>query len=175
VENESATIRESLLRSSWPGSAPTRSSSTAASAHDRRSVAEIAAQRRVELVLNEGWLKTMEEFFKRAVRHARTTRRAMLRDRRGDRQSDRSLRFALESAGALLLTPGVPRELRRMLEEQIIPAAGEERLQATIHLKRSFLRARRIPRDALSPAWSSSCRRSVKLGFRAHYRSWRPS
>jgi nicotinamide-nucleotide amidase len=71
-----------------------------------------------------------------------------------------------------MFTPGVPRELRRMLEEQIIPRllamAGK---QTAIHLKRfhsygigeSHADALLSGVEALAPGGR------VKLGFRAHY------
>src|SRR5260370_11833151 len=69
-------------------------------------------------------------------------------------------------------TPGVPRELRRMLEEQVIPRLlAKSGLQAVIHLKRfhsyglgeSHVDSLLTGVEALVPDGS------VKLGFRAHY------
>jgi nicotinamide-nucleotide amidase len=81
--------------------------------------------------------------------------------------------FALDIGRArFFFTPGVPRELKRMLEEQIIPRLlAKSGLQTTIYLKRfhsyglgeSHVDALLSGVDALVPDGS------VKLGFRAHY------
>ena len=81
--------------------------------------------------------------------------------------------FALDIGRArFFFTPGVPRELRRMLEEQVIPRIlAKSGVQAVIHLKRfhsyglgeSHVDALLTGVEALVPDGS------VKLGFRAHY------
>src|SRR5256714_5104432 len=81
--------------------------------------------------------------------------------------------FALDIGKArFYFTPGVPRELKRMLEEQIIPRLlAKSGLSTTIHLKRfhsygfgeSHVDALLTGVEALVPDGS------VKLGFRAHY------
>ena len=81
--------------------------------------------------------------------------------------------FALDIGRArFFFTPGVPRELRRMLEEQVIPRLlARSGAPATIHLKRfhsyglgeSHVDALLAGVDELVPDGS------VKLGFRAHY------
>ena len=139
---------------------------------------EIAAQAAgVELVLNEGWLKTMEEFFKRRSRvmPPNNTKQAMLPSTAEviDNPIGTACGFALDIGRArFFFTPGVPRELRRMLEEQIIPRLlAKSGLQATIHLKRfhsyglgeSHVDALLAGVEQLVPDGS------VKLGFRAHY------
>jgi nicotinamide-nucleotide amidase len=139
---------------------------------------EIAAQAAgVELVLNEGWLKTMEEFFKRRSRvmPPNNTKQAMLPSTAEviDNPIGTACGFALDIGRArFFFTPGVPRELRRMLEEQIIPRLlATSGLQATIHLKRfhsyglgeSHVDALLTGVEQLVPDGS------VKLGFRAHY------
>jgi competence/damage-inducible protein CinA-like protein len=139
---------------------------------------EIAAQAAgVELVLNEGWLKTMEEFFKRRSRvmPPNNTKQAMLPSTAEviDNPIGTACGFALDIGRArFFFTPGVPRELRRMLEEQIIPRLlAKSGLQAMIHLKRfhsyglgeSHVDALLTGVEQLVPDGS------VKLGFRAHY------
>jgi nicotinamide-nucleotide amidase len=139
---------------------------------------EIAAQAAgVELVLNEGWLKTMEEFFKRRSRvmPPNNTKQAMLPSTAEviDNPIGTACGFALDIGRArFFFTPGVPRELRRMLEEQIIPRLlATSGLQATIHIKRfhsyglgeSHVDALLTGVEQLVPDGS------VKLGFRAHY------
>jgi nicotinamide mononucleotide (NMN) deamidase PncC len=81
--------------------------------------------------------------------------------------------FALDIGRArFFFTPGVPRELKRMLEEQIIPRLlAKSGLQTAILLKRfhsyglgeSHVDSLLAGVDALVPDGS------VKLGFRAHY------
>src|SRR5438876_5118600 len=81
--------------------------------------------------------------------------------------------FALDIGRArFFFTPGVPRELRRMLEEQIIPRLlAKSGLQTAIYLKRfhsyglgeSHVDALLTGVETLVPDGS------VKLGFRAHY------
>jgi len=81
--------------------------------------------------------------------------------------------FALDIGKArFFFTPGVPRELRRMLEEQIIPRLlAKSGLQTAIHLKRfhsyglgeSHVDALLTGLEEIVPDGS------VKLGFRAHY------
>src|SRR3989454_7682124 len=81
--------------------------------------------------------------------------------------------FALDIGKArFFFTPGVPRELRRMLEDEVIPRLlARSGLPGAIHLKRfhsyglgeSHVDALLRGVDAVAPDGS------VKLGFRAHY------
>ena len=139
---------------------------------------EIAAQAAgVELALNEEWLKTMEEFFRRRSRvmPPNNKKQAMLPTTAEviDNPIGTACGFALDIGRArFFFTPGVPRELRRMLEEQIIPRLlSKSGLQTAIHLKRfhsyglgeSHVDALLTDVEKLVPDGS------VKLGFRAHY------
>src|SRR6266581_2549240 len=139
---------------------------------------EIAAKAAgVELALNEGWLGTMEEFFRKRSRvmPPNNKKQAMLPTTAEviDNPIGTACGFALDIGRArFFFTPGVPRELRRMLEEQIIPRLlAKSGLQATIHLKRfhsyglgeSHVDALLTGVEQLVPDGS------VKLGFRAHY------
>jgi competence/damage-inducible protein CinA-like protein len=139
---------------------------------------EIAARAAgVELVLNEEWLTTMEAFFARRSRvmSPNNRKQAMLPVTAEilDNPIGTACGFALDIGKArFFFTPGVPRELRRMLEEQIIPRllarSGE---QTAIQLKRfhsyglgeSHVDALLEGVEALVPDGSA------KLGFRAHY------
>nr|UXE44797.1 nicotinamide-nucleotide amidohydrolase PncC [uncultured bacterium] len=139
---------------------------------------EIAAQAAgVDLVLNEEWLVKMEDFFTRRSRvmPPNNRKQAMLPSTAEliDNPIGTACGFALDIGKArFFFTPGVPRELRRMLEEQVIPRllarSGEP---ATIFLKRfhsyglgeSHVDALLTGVDELVPDGS------VKLGFRAHY------
>jgi nicotinamide-nucleotide amidase len=139
---------------------------------------EIAAQAAgVELVLNEEWLVKMEGFFTKRSRTMPPNNRkqAMLPSTAEllDNPIGTACGFALDIGRArFFFTPGVPRELRRMLEEQVIPRLLERGgVPATIYLKRfhsygigeSHADALLSGVEALVPDGS------VKLGFRAHY------
>jgi len=139
---------------------------------------EIAAQAAgVELALNEEWLATMEEFFRRRSRvmPPNNKKQAMLPTTAEviDNPIGTACGFALDIGRArFFFTPGVPRELRRMLEEQIIPRLlAKSGLQTAIYLKRfhsyglgeSHVDALLAGVETLVPDGS------VKLGFRAHY------
>ena len=139
---------------------------------------EIAAQAAgVELVLHEEWLTKMEDFFTKRSRimPPNNRKQAMLPSTAEmiDNPIGTACGFALDIGRArFFFTPGVPRELRRMLEEQVIPGllarSGEP---ATIYLKRfhsyglgeSHVDALLAGVEELVPDGS------VKLGFRAHY------
>jgi nicotinamide-nucleotide amidase len=139
---------------------------------------EVAAQAAgVDLVLHEEWLARMEEFFRRRSRAMPPNNRkqAMLPASAEiiDNPVGTACGFALDIGRArFFFTPGVPRELKRMLEEQIIPRLlAKSGLQTAILLKRfhsyglgeSHVDALLAGVDELVPAGS------VKLGFRAHY------
>ncbi len=139
---------------------------------------EIAARAAgVELVLDEGWVARMEEFFRRRSRvmPPNNRKQAMLPATAEliDNPIGSACGFALDIGKArFFFTPGVPRELRRMLEEQVIPRIlARSGLQTAIFLKRfhsyglgeSHVDSLLAGVDALVPDGS------VKLGFRAHY------
>jgi nicotinamide-nucleotide amidase len=139
---------------------------------------EVAAQAAgVDLVLNEEWLATMESFFTKRSRimPPNNRKQAMLPATAEviDNPVGTACGFALDIGRArFFFTPGVPRELRRMLEEQVIPRLlARGGAPATIHLKRfhsyglgeSHVDALLTGIDQLVPDGS------VKLGFRAHY------
>src|SRR5438477_3800382 len=139
---------------------------------------EVAAQAAgVECVLNEEWLTRMEDFFRRRSRvmPPNNRKQAMLPTTAEviDNPIGTACGFALDIGHArFFFTPGVPRELRRMLEEQIVPRLlAKAGLQAAIFLKRfhsyglgeSHVDSLLTGVEALVPDGS------VKLGFRAHY------
>src|SRR5437660_6698665 len=139
---------------------------------------EIAAQAAgVELVLNEEWLTTMEAFFQRRSRvmSPNNRKQAMLPETAEilDNPIGTACGFAMDIGKArFFFTPGVPRELRRMLEEQIIPRLlARSGTQTAIRLKRfhsyglgeSHVDALLQGVEELVPDGSA------KLGFRAHY------
>jgi competence/damage-inducible protein CinA-like protein len=139
---------------------------------------EVAAQAAgVDLVLHEEWLARMEDFFQRRSRimPPNNRKQAMLPATAEmlDNPVGTACGFALDIGRArFFFTPGVPRELRRMLEEQIIPRLlAKSGTPGAIHLKRfhsyglgeSHVDALLTGVEALVPDGS------VKLGFRAHY------
>ena len=139
---------------------------------------EVAAQAAgVELVLNEGWLTTMEEFFKKRSRvmPPNNRKQAMLPSTAEviDNPIGTACGFALDIGQArFMFTPGVPRELRRMLEEQIIPRLlAKSGLQTAIYLKRfhSYGLGESHVDSLLTGVEAIVPDGSVKLGFRAHY------
>jgi nicotinamide-nucleotide amidase len=139
---------------------------------------EVAAQAaNVGLVLHEDWLVRMQEFFSRRARTMPPNNRkqAMLPATAEmlDNPIGTACGFAMDIGQArFFFTPGVPRELRRMLEEQVIPRIlARSGAPASIHLKRfhsyglgeSHVDQLLAGVEALDPTGG------IKLGFRAHY------
>jgi nicotinamide-nucleotide amidase len=139
---------------------------------------EVAAQAAgVQLVLCEDWLARMREFFTRRgrVMTENNTKQAMLPQGAEwvDNPIGTACGFALTiGKGRFFFTPGVPRELRRMLENEILPRLlAMSGSQTVIRLKRfhsyglgeSHADALLNGVEALVPDGS------LKLGFRAHY------
>jgi len=139
---------------------------------------EIAAKAAGDvLVLNEAWLKTMEEFFTRRARSMPPNNRkqAMLPSTSEvlDNPIGTACGFALDIGKArFFFTPGVPRELKRMLEEQIIPRLlARGGTPPAIHLKRfhSYGLGESHVDSLLAGVEDLVPEGGVKLGFRAHY------
>lgn len=139
---------------------------------------EVAAQAAgVKLVLSEEWLARMQDFFIRRGRtmSANNTKQAMLPEGAElvDNPVGTACGFALTIGRArFFFTPGVPRELRRMLGHEILPRLlAISGRQTVIRLKRfhsyglgeSHVDALLNGVEALVPDGS------LKLGFRAHY------
>jgi len=139
---------------------------------------EIAAKAAgVELVLNEAWLARMEDYFKRRSRvmPPNNVKQAMLPSSAEvlDNPVGTACGFALDIGRArFFFTPGVPRELRRMLEAEIIPRLlARGGTQAAIHLKRfhSYGIGESHADQLLAGVEALDPEGGVKLGFRAHY------
>ncbi len=139
---------------------------------------EIAAEAAgVGLVLNEDWLATMEGFFTRRGRTMPPNNRKQAMLPAGSEVLDNPIGtacgFALDIGKArFFFTPGVPRELRRMLEEQIIPRLlARAGTPGIIHLKRfhSYGLGESHVDQLLDGVEALVPDGSVKLGFRAHY------
>ena len=139
---------------------------------------EVAAQAAgVDLVLNEEWLATMESFFTKRSRIMPPNNRKQAMLPAGaeviDNPVGTACGFALDIGKArFFFTPGVPRELHRMLEQQVIPRLlARGGAPATIHLKRfhSYGLGESHVDQMLSGVEALVPDGSVKLGFRAHY------
>src|SRR5215469_2952954 len=137
---------------------------------------EIAAQAAgVELVLNEEWLERMESFFTRRSRTMPLNNRKQAMLPLGSEVLDNPVGtacgFAMDLGHArFFFTPGVPRELRRMLDEQVIPrllARGGS--PAVIRLKRFHSYGLGESHVDSLLAGVEELVQGVKLGFRAHY------
>jgi nicotinamide-nucleotide amidase len=139
---------------------------------------EVAAQAAgVDLVLNEEWLEKMESFFTKRSRimPPNNRKQAMLPATAEviDNPIGTACGFALDIGRArFFFTPGVPRELRRMLEEQVVPRLlAHGGAPATIHLKRfhSYGLGESHVDALLTGVGELAPDGSIKLGFRAHY------
>jgi nicotinamide-nucleotide amidase len=138
---------------------------------------EIAAKAAgVELALNEEWLAKMEDFFKRRSRvmPPNNTKQAMLPSTAEviDNPIGTACGFAVDIGKArFFFTPGVPRELKRMLEQIIPRLLAKSGLQAAIFLKRfhSYGLGESHVDSLLTGVADLVPDGSVKLGFRAHY------
>lgn len=139
---------------------------------------EIATQAAgVELVLHEEWLARMQDFFSRRARSMppNNVKQAMLPATAEmiDNPIGTACGFALDIGRArFFFTPGVPRELRRMLEEQVIPRIlARSGAPTSIHLKRfhSYGLGESHVDQLLAGVEALDPDGGVKLGFRAHY------
>jgi nicotinamide-nucleotide amidase len=139
---------------------------------------EVAAQAAgVELALHQEWLEKMEAFFtKRArVMPPNNVKQAMLPSTAEmiDNPIGTACGFAVDIGKArFFFTPGVPREMRRMLEEQVIPRIlARSGAPASIYLKRfhSYGLGESHVDEMLKGVEALDPDGGVKLGFRAHY------
>ncbi|HEV2007711.1 MAG TPA: CinA family nicotinamide mononucleotide deamidase-related protein [Burkholderiales bacterium] len=139
---------------------------------------EIAAKAAgVDLVLSAEWLAKMETYFQRRSRVMPPNNRKQAMLPAGaeviDNPVGTACGFAVNIGKArFFFTPGVPRELRRMLEEQIIPRLlATSGMQTAIYLKRfhSYGIGESHADSLLAGVEALAPDGSVKLGFRAHY------
>ncbi len=139
---------------------------------------EVAAQAAgVDLVLNAEWLARMEQYFHRRSRVMPPNNRKQAMLPAGaeiiDNPIGTACGFALDIGKArFFFTPGVPRELRRMLEGEIIPRLlRRSGIQTVIHLKRfhSYGLGESHADALLAGVETLVPYGGVKLGFRAHY------
>ncbi|HEY8872189.1 MAG TPA: CinA family nicotinamide mononucleotide deamidase-related protein, partial [Stellaceae bacterium] len=139
---------------------------------------EIAAKAAgVDLALNEEWLTTMEAYFlKRSRTMSPNNRKQAVLPVTAeilDNPIGTACGFAMDIGKArFFFTPGVPRELRRMLEEQIVPRLlARGGAPTAIQLKRfhSYGLGESHVDQLLSGVEELVPDGSAKLGFRAHY------
>jgi len=139
---------------------------------------EVAAKAAgVELIFNEAWFDRMSAYFERRARimPARNRKQAMLPAGAHvlDNPIGTACGFTMDIGRArFFFTPGVPREMHRMLDEQVIPRllASSGKPAASV-LKRfhSFGLGESRVDEMLAGIEALAPDGTVKLGFRAHY------
>ena len=136
--------------------------------------AEVAG---VQLILDEDWLSRMLVFYERRGRTMppNNKKQAMLPEGAEfiDNPIGTACGFAINVGKTrFFFTPGVPREMRRMIDEQIIPRLLEmSGLKVVNRLKRfhSFGVGESRADEMLNGVEALSKDGSLKLGFQAHY------
>ncbi len=131
----------------------------------------------VELVLNEHWLQRMTESYARRgrVMPANNRKQAMLPANAEfiDNPIGTACGFAVTIGRArFLFTPGVPREMRRMLDEQVIPRLLKlSGITGVTRLKRfhSFGIGESRADEMLAGIPGLAIDGDIKLGFQAHF------
>jgi len=139
---------------------------------------EVAAEAcGVELVLSDYWMTRMEESYRRRgrVMPPNNRKQAMLPANAEfiDNPIGTACGFAVTIGRArFLFTPGVPREMRRMLDEQVIPRLLKlGGITGVTKLKRfhSFGIGESRADELLAGIPSLAIDGDIKLGFQAHY------
>ena len=139
---------------------------------------EVAAEAAgVPLVLHEPWLARMEAFYARRNRPMPPNNRKQAMLPEGAEFIDNPIGTACGFAVAIegtrfYFTPGVPREMRRMLDEQVLPRLlASSGLQGVTRLKRfhSFGIGESRADEMLAGIEAMAPGGGVKLGFQAHY------
>jgi len=139
---------------------------------------EVAAEASgVKLVLNDYWLERMTQSYARRGRimPANNKKQAMLPENAEfiDNPIGTACGFAVTIGKArFLFTPGVPREMRRMLDEQVIPRLMKlGGITGVTRLKRfhSFGIGESRADELLSGIPGLAIDGEIKLGFQAHY------
>lgn len=139
---------------------------------------EVAAEAAgVSLVLHEPWLARMEAFYARRNRPMPPNNRKQAMLPEGAEFIDNPIGTACGFAAAIegtrfYFTPGVPREMRRMLDEQVLPRLlASSGLRGVTRLKRfhSFGIGESRADEMLAGIEAMAPGGGVKLGFQAHY------
>jgi nicotinamide-nucleotide amidase len=139
---------------------------------------EVAAEAAgVPLVPHESWLARMEAFYARRNRPMPLNNRKQAMLPEGAEFLDNPIGTACGFAATIegtrfYFTPGVPREMRRMLDEQVLPRLlASSGLQGVTRLKRfhSFGIGESRADEMLAGIEAMAPGGGVKLGFQAHY------
>ena len=139
---------------------------------------EVAAEAAgVGLILDENWLSHMLDFYERRGRTMppNNKKQAMLPEGAEfiDNPIGTACGFAINIGSArFFFTPGVPREMRKMIDEQVIPRLLKmSGLKVVNRLKRfhSFGIGESRADQLLSDVEALAADGSLKLGFQAHY------
>ena len=139
---------------------------------------EVAAEAAgVPLELDQGWLEHIESFYAARGREMPPNNRKQAMLPAGSELVDNPIGtacgFAIDIGGArFLFTPGVPREIHLMLEEEIIPRLlALSGMKHVVKLKRfhSFGLGESRVDNMLSGVEELALDGEVKLGFQAHY------
>ena len=139
---------------------------------------EVAAEAAgVDLVLHEVWLANMEDFYTRRGRTMPPNNKKQAMLPKGaefiHNPVGTACGFAIDIDGArFFFTPGVPREMRRMIDEQVIPRLLDmSGLKVVTRLKRfhSFGVGESRADQMLLGIQDLAPAGTVKLGFQAHY------
>ena len=139
---------------------------------------EIAAEAAgVELVLNDYWLARLHEMFTARGRRMTENNKIQAMLPEGSELIENPIGtacgFAIDIGQArFYFTPGVPREMHRMVEEQLLPRLLEKSGERSfIHLKRfhSYGLGESHVDEMLDGVEGMAPDGSVKLGFRTHY------
>tara|TARA_B100001123_G_scaffold413429_1_gene511791 strand:+ start:739 stop:2010 length:1272 start_codon:yes stop_codon:yes gene_type:complete len=139
---------------------------------------EVAAETAgVELLLHDAWLDRMLAFYEQRGRTMppNNKKQAMLPEGAEfiDNPVGTACGFAIDIGKArFFFTPGVPREMRRMMDEQIIPRLLEMKGTTTLtRLKRfhSFGIGESRADNMLHDIETGANKNALKLGFQAHY------
>ena len=139
---------------------------------------EVAARAAgLELEFHAGWFERMEAYFARRGRTMPATNRKQAMLPAGaevlDNPVGTACGFALDIGRArFFFTPGVPREMRRMLDEQVLPRllarAGRPGVSLLRRLHSFGLGESRVD-GMLAGVETLAPEGAFKLGFRAHY------
>lgn len=131
----------------------------------------------VELGLRDEWLERIQAFYRARGREMPPNNRKQAMLPEGAELIDNPIGtacgFAVDIGRArFFFTPGVPREVRRMLDEQIIPRLLERSgMRSVVRLKRfhSFGLGESRVDDRLNGVEALAPDAAVKLGFQAHF------
>lgn len=131
----------------------------------------------VKLILHEAWLERMLAFYERRGREMppNNKKQAMLPEGSEfiDNPIGTACGFAINIGKArFFFTPGVPREMRKMIDEQIIPRLLKiEGVERHTKLKRfhSFGVGESRADEMLRDIENQTNQKKLKLGFQAHY------